>query len=507
MKKIQKSCALFLALIMLFSCIAVFTGCSETTDDPAGTESETATEAGTEEATEEEDHRFDGVNYNDREFRIYTSTNQAGATLISANFLIEGTGELGGGLVNDSVVERNTVTEELLGIKLVYTHLDAPVGQVSAPIRKIATSGMDEFDLVINDGSGIIPLIIEGNFRNVIDDECVFDFERDYWYKDYMEDLRLMDGYQYLLAGDYFIDVLRTAHILLLNKEIYKEQYKASADEIYDWVVNYEWTYEKLNTIISDIYVDKNGDGKKGVGDRIGLVIGTGTYGNIIGPVASGIKNFISRDEDGIPSITIHEGDLANQLGTAISTLFNNDSTVAVEVPVVEFSEGTSLMAVNALIGSLENDAFRSMKDDAAVLPFPMLFASDKKYTTATHDTSEMGAILTTSTDLAFISTVIEVLNRESARTVLPKYYSESLKLQVMDDEKSAEMLDIVHDNFDNAFILAYSRSLSTDIFSVYTAVVDEKREFSAVYAKDQKKNQIGMERMIAQFQKNNAND
>ena len=275
----------------------------------------------------------------------------------------------------------------------------------------------------------------------------------------------------------------------------------------YELVKKGEWTYEKMNTIISDIYVDKNGDGKKGVGDRIGLVIGTGTYGNIIGPVASGIKNFISRDEDGIPSITIHEGDLANQLGTAISTLLNNDSTVAVEVPVVEFSEGTSLMAVNALIGSLENDAFRSMKDDAAVLPFPMLLASDKKYITATHDTSEMGAILTTSTDLAFISTVIEVLNRESARTVLPKYYSESLKLQVMDDEKSAEMLDIVHDNFDNAFILAYSRSLRTDIFAVFTTVVDAKREFSSVYAKGQKANQIGMEKMIALFKENNDID
>lgn len=507
MKKLQKRCSLLLAIIMLLSCTVVFAGCSDATDDPVTKETEKTTDVSSEGETVEEDHRFDNIDYEGREFRIYTSTNQAGATLVSANFLIEGTGELGGGLVNDSVVERNTVTEELLGIKLVYTHLDAPVGQVSAPIRKIASSGMDEFDLVINDGSGIIPLIVEGNFRNVIDDECVFDFERDYWYKDYMEDLRLMDGYQYLLAGDYFIDVLRTAHVLLLNKEIYKEQYKTSADEIYEWVMNYEWTYEKMNTIISDIYVDKNGDGKKGVGDRIGLVIGTGTYGNIIGPVASGIKNFISRDEDGIPSITIHEGDLANQLGTAISTLLNNDSTVAVEVPVVEFSEGTSLMAVNALIGSLENDAFRSMKDDAAVLPFPMLLASDKKYITATHDTSEMGAILTTSTDLAFISTVIEVLNRESARTVLPKYYSESLKLQVMDDEKSAEMLDIVHDNFDNAFILAYSRSLRTDIFAVFTTVVDAKREFSSVYAKGQKANQIGMEKMIALFKENNDID
>ena len=507
MKKLQKRCSLLLAIIMLLSCTVVFAGCSDATDDPVTKETEKTTDVSSEGETVEEDHRFDNIDYEGREFRIYTSTNQAGATLVSANFLIEGTGELGGGLVNDSVVERNTVTEELLGIKLVYTHLDAPVGQVSAPIRKIASSGMDEFDLVINDGSGIIPLIVEGNFRNVIDDECVFDFERDYWYKDYMEDLRLMDGYQYLLAGDYFIDVLRTAHVLLLNKEIYKEQYKTSADEIYEWVMNYEWTYEKMNTIISDIYVDKNGDGKKGVGDRIGLVIGTGTYGNIIGPVASGIKNFISRDEDGIPSITIHEGDLANQLGTAISTLLNNDSTVAVEVPVVEFSEGTSLMAVNALIGSLENDAFRSMKDDAAVLPFPMLLASDKKYITATHDTSEMGAILTTSTDLAFISTVIEVLNRESARTVLPKYYSESLKLQVMDDEKSAEMLDIGHDNFDNAFILAYSRSLRTDIFAVFTTVVDAKREFSSVYAKGQKANQIGMEKMIALFKENNDID
>lgn len=503
MKKLQKRCALLLAIIMLLSCTAVFAGCSDATDDPVTKETEKTTDVGSEVETVEEDHRFDNIDYEGREFRIYTSTNQAGATLVSSNYLIEGSGEMGGGLVSDAVFERNVAVEELLGVNLVFTQVDVDFSGVAATIRKLTTSGLDEYDLVINDIYGITPLITEGNFRNVLEEECVFDFDRNYWYKDYMEDLRLLNDYQYVLAGDFFIDVLRTAHVMLLNKEIYVEQYRTSADEVYDWVTNYEWTYEKMNTLISDIYIDKNGDSKIGKGDRIGLVTGD-FWGSTIALAASGANNYVTRDEDGVPTITIHEGDRANQLAHAISNLLNNDSTARIDGAVVEFTEGNSLMTASPLIGSLESDAFRSMKNDVAVLPFPMLFASDKKYITSTHDTTEMGVIMATSTDLAFISTVVEVLNRESARTVLPKYYSESLKLQLMDDEKSAEMLDIVHDNFDNAFILAYNQALGGYILQSFSTAAEGKREFSAVYAGRQKSVQRNLEKMIALFKENN---
>ena len=505
MTTLTKRLSLLLALLMLLSTAAVFASCGETQEDP--TVDTKNTSANSEADTIEEDHRFDDVNYNGRAFRIYTSTNISTMGKGNSNFLIEGTGETDGGLVNDAVLERNIQVEELLGVELEFTQADLNYSQVAADIRKYTQGGVDEFDLVINDIYAYAELLIEGNFRNVLDEDCVFDFERPYWYKDYMDDLRLMDGYQYVLAGDYFIDILRDAHLLLLNKQIYLDHYNRSADEIYDVVTNFEWTYEKMNEIITDMYTDKNLNGAKDKGDQFGFMEPE-FWGGSIPFSVSGNPTFISRDEDGYPTVVLHEGDRANQLANAMGTLFNNDSasvglTLDADL-LTAFTQDECLIVGYQRLGSLENTILRQMEGDAAVLPYPMLFASDKKYTTSAHDTTEMGAILATSTDLAFISTVVEVLNRETAKILIPVYYKECLQVQCVDDEKAAAMIDIIHDNFDNSFILAYNLPLGSVMLQAFAEAMQSKREFSVVYAPRQKSVNRTLVKKISLFERNN---
>ena len=507
MKRFTKSLSLLLALLMLLSVTAVFAGCGETQEGPeVGQTGNVTTNA--EDESVEEDHRFDNVNYDGREFRIYTSTNISTMGKGNSNFLIEGTGETDGGLVNDAVLERNIQVEDLLGVELEFTQIDLAYNAVAADIRRFTTSGTDEYDLVINDIYAYAELLIEGNFRNVLDEDCVFDFERPYWYKDYMDDLRLMDGYQYVLAGDYFIDILRDAHLLLLNKQIYMDHYNRKADELYDVVTNFEWTYEKMNEIISDMYVDKNLNGTKDKGDQFGFMEPE-FWGGSIPFSVSGNPTFISRDEDGYPTVVLHEGDRANQLANAMGTLFNNDSaSVALTTDadlLTAFTQDECLIVGYQRLGSLENAILRQMEGDAAVLPYPMLFASDKKYTTSAHDTTEMGAIMATSTDLAFISTVVEVLNRETAKILIPVYYKECLQVQCVDDEKAAAIIDIIHDNFDNSFILAYNLPLGSVMLQSFSEAMQNKREFSAVYAGRQRSVDRALQNKIRTFEKKNG--
>ena len=507
MTHFKKLLSLALALIMLLSVTAVFSACGETQEGPdVGQTGNSSINA--EDESAEEDHRFDGVNYNGREFRIYTSTNISTMGKGNSNFLIEGTGETDGGLVNDAVLERNIQVEDLLGVELAFTQIDLNYDKVAGDIRRFTTSGTDEFDLVINDIYAYAELLIEGNFRNVLDDDCVFDFDRPYWYKDYMDDLRLMDGYQYVLAGDYFIDILRDAHLLLLNKQIYLDHYNRSADELYDVVTNFEWTYEKMNEVITDMYTDKNLNGSKDKGDQFGFMEPE-FWGGSIPFSVSGNPTFISRDEDGYPTVVLHEGDRANQLANAMSTLFNNESSsvgLTGDVDLLTaFTQDECLIVGYQRLGSLENAILRQMEGDAAVLPYPMLFASDKKYTTSAHDTTEMGAIMATSTDLAFISTVVEVLNRETAKILIPVYYKECLQVQCVDDEKAAAIIDIIHDNFDNSFILAYNLPLGSVMLQSFAEAMQNKREFSAVYAGRQKSVDRALQSKIRTFEKKNG--
>ena len=507
MKQIQKWLCLLLAVVTLLSIVAVFAACGVNPDD-TGTPGDNSSVI-SEEDTAEVDHRFDGVNYNGREFRVYTSTNIASAGMGNSNFLIEGTGETDGGLVNDAVLERNIRVEELLGVELVFTQADLSYSEVAADIRTLTMSGDDEYDLVINDIFGFAELIIEGNFRNTLETDCVFDFDREYWYKDYMEDLRFMDGYQYILAGDYFADIIRGAHLLLLNKQMYLDHYGRSADELYDVVTNYEWTYEKMNEIITDMYVDKNLNNTVDKGDQFGFMEPE-YWGGSIPFSVSGNPTFISRDDDGVPTIVVHEGDRANQLAAAMSTLFNNDSSSIGKTTDAElltaFTQDECLILGYQRLGSLENSILRQMENDTAVLPYPMLHASDKKYTTSAHDTTEMGAILATSTDLAYISTVVEVLNRETANILMPRYYKEGLQVQCVDDARAAAMIDIIHDNFDNSFILAYNHALGDTILQTFSTAMQNKREFAAIF-NDRKAKTVNrtLESKINQFTKKNG--
>lgn len=451
------------------------------------------------------------MDYKDREFRIYTSTNVASVGMGNSNFLIEGEVEnesdSGGDLVNAAVLERNVAVEEALGVKLVFIQCKAGQMEVASDIKKYIQGGLDEFDLIINDIFGLGTMVVGGNFRNTLEDECVFDFDRPYWYGDLMEDLRFMNGYQFILAGDFFIDILRSAHLLLLNKDIYHDYYNRSADEIYDWVTNYEWTYDKMNEIITDKYVDKNLNNSVDVGDQFGYING-GSWGYFIPFSVSGNPPYITRDENGVPSFALHEGDRANQLAAKMGMIINNDSTSLSyydDKQLTGFTNGECLIASGQRMGSLENPILRQMESDAAVLPYPMLFAGDKKYVTSAHDTTEMGFIPTTAKDMEFISTVIEVLNRETAKFVIPKYYRESLQLQCVDDAKASAMLDIIHDNFDNGFVLTYNYALGNKIFDAFFNAARDGREFSVVYKSSKKVVDKKLSQLINEFTRNFA--
>ncbi len=508
MANFKKWLCLALAALMIITSVAIFSSCAKP-EDPSK-ESTPPTVTG--DTGIDEDHRFDNVDFKNREFIINTSIHSASTGMGNSNSLIEGTGSSDGSLVNDAVFARNTAVEELLKVKLTYVHMDLNYDTVPAEVRKLVQGNADEFHVFINDLFPFANLSIEGTFLNVTpdDEETAFDFERNYWYSDYMEDLCLMEGYQYLLAGDYFIDIIRSAHLLLLNKDIYKQVYKTDADALYDEVINYEWTFARMNDLITSKWIDKNGSGQKDKGDQFGFV-SPEPWGGSIAYTISGNPTFIRRDEDGVPEIVLTEGDRSNQLSTAMTAIFNNESSAVSIIPETElltsFANGDCLIVDYQRLGSLENAELRQMEGDAAILPYPMLFAADKKYVTSAHDTTEIGAIPTTADgDLEFISTVLEVLNRETANILMPKYYKEGLQVQYVDDSKAASMIDIIHDNFDNSFALAYNEALGGRMLQSFSDAMTQKREFSVVYANSKRSVEKALETKLRDFLKNNVN-
>ena len=100
--------------------------------------------------------------------------------------------------------------------------------------------------------------------------------------------------------------MLRSSHLLLFNKEMYRDHYRRDPGEVFEWVLNYEWTYEKLNGIITDMYLDKNGNSRRDYGDRWGLSI-SDLRSAKIGLIVSANPGLVPRGEDGTPRIAYQQ--------------------------------------------------------------------------------------------------------------------------------------------------------------------------------------------------------
>ena len=77
--------------------------------------------------------------------------------------------------------------------------------------------------------------------------------------------------------------------------------------------------------------------------------------------------------------------------------------------------------------------------------------------------------------------------------------------MQCVDDEKAAAIIDIIHDNFDNSFILAYNLPLGSVMLQAFAEAMQSKREFSAVYAGKQRSVDRALHSKIRTFERKNG--
>ena len=491
-----KFMARILAFIMIFSVVLSSAACSDNgaADTPdANTNADDTTAAP--EDTEPVDNRFIDVDYKGREFRVYSSADENDAT--NANAMIEGSGELNGDIVNDAVYDRNMKVEELLGITLKFTPANFTFDTATSGIRQLVLAGTDEFDLIVNDLRSLAGLSVEGMFHQVSNKEN-FDFSKNYWYSDYMTDLEIIPGYSFLLAGDYFMDIIASCHALFYNKTLIEDFY-GDGDYIYNLVLDGKWTYDALTLLTQETYVDLDGNSKANEGDLFGFSV-SGTWGCAIPFVGSSGTNFIDRSS-GLPQLALNDEravaylDALNALWYSPGTLSTiKDGNMNLGLRNL-FADSKTVIVGYQRLGDLAK--MRDIEFGIGIIPYPKLFETDE-YITSTHDTTEIGAIPVTSHDTEFTTTVIEVLTRETSTMLMPQYYETALKVKYTTDTMSAEMIDIIHDSFGSTFPLAFEASLNGILIASFTDnLAKQSNAFASTYAAKEKAATKSLEKLI----------
>ncbi|MCQ2432513.1 MAG: hypothetical protein MJ175_07920 [Clostridia bacterium] len=501
MKNVRNA-ALLLAAAMLTTAAAV--SCGDTQTPAADTQAVNATEAVTEAVTEAEPDPFAEFDYQGQDIRVYTSINNPGG-VGNSNYLIEGPEEETGDLVQDSAYSRNRRVEEILNVKLVYTEYDANYSETPGNINKLIMSGDDLYDIMIVDLFPAAGLSCDGNFLNIAGAPYI-DLDKPYWYRNYMEQLSLDGKKMFLMAGDYFIDVLRSAHAMYFNKNLLA-QYYDDADVLYNEVLNGTWTYDKFLTYISEMYRDVNGDGTRDLGDQYGFGVNQ-IWGPSIPFLVSADLKLVDRNDDGTMTLAMNNENSVRLL-ELLNDIFYNDATInteplskgdSIDDLLAMFKSGQVLMLGYHRLGSFEN--LRDMEYEVGILPYPKFNETQKDYVTSSHDTTEIGVIPVTCSKFDTVCAVLEVLNRETEKIVLPAYYETGLKVKYSRDDMSSQMIDIIHGNIGGSFALAYSNNCNA-IFQqngFYTPLSQHKTDFVSNYVKIEKGAQKQLNKLVDKF-------
>ncbi len=454
--------------------------------DDAGTTTDTGTSTGTAAVGETAGvpDPFDSFDFGGEQIRFWVNANDYYGSGASSYLIIDNE-ETAGDIVNDAVIKRNSFVEELLNVDLIFTECEFSYAEIVEPLTNTISAGDDAYDVIVHDLFPMANMAVSGYFANVRNGKH-FDFSQDYWYDDYMGDLCFGSTTQnYIMAGDFFLDIIRSAPALYVNKDLFNATHE-SADELYDHVLGMTWTLDVFHSYYKDTYKDLNGDGKVDHDDQYGFGY-IGKWGSLFPFVISADLTYLKYEADGSPVFAMD-----NERSIKLLELLNeiyydpsaHDYSESVEMNNQAFMNGNVLFGGYQRIASLE--MFRDMEAAIGILPMPMFDENQGKYVTATHDITNIGVIPTTCGKLDTVSAVLEVLSRETKSTVMPAYYDSALKIKYARDDISSQMLDIIRDGLDNAFPLAYNNYTDNFILSSTFAspVAKNNSDFMSNYTK-----------------------
>jgi hypothetical protein len=502
MMNLKKLLTRVLALVLMLSMCTGFVACNnnpgQTGKNPSGSNSG-------------EDIALKDLDFGGETFMIHTSINvdaDQQASYRSSNYLIQGADEIEGDKASDSALQRNQKVAEDLNIVFRYIESDYDYGVSGSEIRSLIQAGAEGINLIIND-LGTTRLSAEGLFHDATYGKY-FNFDEKYWYDGLMESASLNVDTRFMLAGDYFIDVTRHSHCLLMNKDYY-QQLGGDPESIYGLVDNGGWTLDALISIINGgeeaynyltgetgysynaTYIDSQGNHKRDTRDQWGIAM-SGWWGTIIPFLTTSDPGYIARDEKGYPVITVNN-ERTVSLAEKLTTLYHTDNT-AVQVhkdndtAIDAFVEGRILFLTYQRLGSLESNVFSSAELNMAILPYPKLDDLQPDYISTIHDTTEVGFIPSSVSfsGLEFVSAVVEYLSQMTSEIVMPKYYESTLKVRYSKNPDNARMIQLIHDHYGNAFPFVwdlgdqniFTSGVYESVYKNTTAVASNYRSFES---------------------------
>lgn len=493
MKKNKIRCTaavLFLLMLLQAAVSCGQTGDPDTADSVAA---DTLFQETEELSTTKKDDLPEDINFDGETVTIYSRDHYRFNDEISVD-------ELNGDIVNDAIFEREINVESRLNVNIENYREGDHHGSVDK-LRTIVLAGDDTYDLFTASMYTVAPAATSGIFANLYNVEYI-DLTKPYYTQDYVAKAQVGKGL-YTITGDISLSLIRYSFCMYFNKNLVES---FGLESPYDIVKSGAWTHDKLKSMISDVYVDLNGNGAEDDTDLYGL--GTSNVIIVDAYCSSYEMAMFDQGGDGFPVMSVN----VDRFVSAVEKIYNlNWETQGVRTykEISDNNEMTDLcnyfsqdhlLFIHNWIYASETEYMRNMESDYGIIPYPKYDETQDSYYTFQHDQIGVFGIPVTSKKIDTAGAVLEAMSSESSNLVIPAYYDTALKGKYTRDPDSAEMIDIIHNNhfLDPAWI--YCSYIGDLAQTPRNLMLSKSSDFSSYYAKRSKTYAKSLEKLIEKF-------
>jgi len=374
--------------------------------------------------------------------------------------------------IDDMIDRRNADAQLKTKVTITYDYFDNTADYVWA-------KSMDRIYIEVSSGSSTAPDIycnfitdmvstsFLGSFANLyssVRGTNYIDVSKDGYMQDLMSSFTLSQDKAYVIASDYFIDIIRAMLVVPVNREMYDrlaptmpglEDYNEDGAkdiaDFYEEIWLKKWTYERLAQYSAAVYLNTSGLATPNLRDTLGFVLAHDSGLSAAGMVYSTGANLIQKEwnsskndydysypEDGTDIISIAD---------ALNTLFSSTGVISVGKSEVAAYGDTSLKAIRyqfsnnkilfggvVTLGSLEYQEYQEMQPRGGfgIAPIPLYKAegSDDTYVTQIHGVGKAGAISHNTRKFTQCTAFLQYQSTHSTN-ILHEYYDYNLSYDV----------------------------------------------------------------------------
>ena len=433
----QKSVSLLLVCALLMSVLA---GCSEkgseTPDvNPSPASDASSSDSAETEAVEEDeaDARAkvdDGLpdrDMNGMEFRVLTRDRDDFVSDLSFDE------EMNGDVVNDAICARNAAVSERFNITFAADYEGDPIPYMQQSI----TAGDDSYDVCLGSIIAETGVCYQGGYYDWYTDLPLVDLTKP-WYIGNAAEALSVKNHAYVMIGEFDLDVLRFTYCMYYNKDIAASY---NLESIYPVVREGRWTCDYLKSLSDTIYTDLDGNGVKDESDL--LALSGDPYSAVVTYQYSFDNPLFSLDAEGVPQMTF-DREKAHSIVEKLNALYWETPGAFTQGWGTGWESWTEnrLLCYTGLFGSAAG--YRDLDFDFGIIPYPKYDENQTSYYTMSDGAHGGMMVPITVQDTESVSIILEALNAETWKQVVPAYYDTSLKVKLARDTESAEMLDLL---------------------------------------------------------------